>query len=156
MNFLLTVLTLLTILLSPTAAFGPYEARNFEYYVSQSARRVSYSSFEFYDGTTKICTICKYATRSYDSRYGSASPLPTDFVECDDMRVKWRYEAAGQIIYVDFAYYKPASDYKHEPDYVHVQANGTMIPTGCAPSGYYGYKCTPRETRYLTDFAVTI
>ncbi|KAJ6263019.1 hypothetical protein Dda_1577 [Drechslerella dactyloides] len=159
MNFLFTsLLSLLTFLLvTPTAtAFGPYEARDFEYYVSQSPKRVSYSSFQFYDGTSKICTVCKYATRSYDSSYGSASPLPTEYVECENKNVKWKYQKDGQIIYVEFGYYQPSSNYNNEPDYVRIQANGTVIPTGCAPSGYYGYKCTPRETRYLTDFVAVI
>ncbi|KAF3916432.1 hypothetical protein ABW21_db0208282 [Orbilia brochopaga] len=157
MKVLLTILTLLTVLLSPTTAFGPYEAREFQYYVSQSARRVSYSSFSFYDGTSKIHTVCKYASRTYETRYHDASPLPTTFVDCEDKRVKWKYEAAGHNIHVDLGYYKPNSNYNKPPDYVHVLANGTADPIYCVDYGQFGYMCkTPGETRHLTDFSVTV
>ncbi|KAK6347989.1 hypothetical protein TWF718_005809 [Orbilia javanica] len=143
-------------LLAPSIAYGPFEVRKFEYYVSLSPSRTSYSIFTFYDGTSGISTECKYrSSRSYNVDE-TPSPLPTNFTVCDNKDVKWKYQVEGQIIYVEFGYYEAAIDYEHEPVWVRILANGTVIPTGCSDYGYSGYLCTPRETRYLTDFVVVI
>ncbi|KAK6501320.1 hypothetical protein TWF481_009161 [Arthrobotrys musiformis] len=155
MKALFTILFTILALLAPSIAYGPFEVQKFEYYVSLSRSRVSYSSFTFYDGTSGISTECKYkAPRSYNI-YDNPSPLPTNFTSCDNKDVEWKYQPEGQIIYVKFGYFGP-SDYVHEPDWIAVLANGTVIPTVCSSYGYSGYLCTPRETRYLTDFVISV
>ncbi|KAK6532455.1 hypothetical protein TWF281_006643 [Arthrobotrys megalospora] len=155
MRFLFTLFfTLLALLATPSIAYGPFEIQKFEYYVSLSPSRVSYSSFTFYDSTSGICTECKYrAGRSYG--YEAPNPLPSNFTTCDNTDVKWKYQAEGQIIYVEFGYWQK-NGYEQKPDWVRILANGTVIPTACSSYGYYGYLCTPRETRYLTDFVAVI
>ncbi|KAF3937909.1 hypothetical protein ABW19_dt0209558 [Dactylella cylindrospora] len=155
MKYLLSFFSILfTFLLTPTIAYGPYEVQEFEYYVSQSPIRVSYSSFTFYDPTSKIKTYCKYkAARGYG--YDIPGPTPSDFYPCENKDVKWKYEESGQVLYVEFGYYQP-NTYTGESDWVRILANGTMVPNGCAPYGKYGYKCTPRETRYLTVLVAVI
>ncbi|KAK6358051.1 hypothetical protein TWF730_007405 [Orbilia blumenaviensis] len=149
-NFALFI-TILSLLLAPSAAYGPFEVQKFEYYVSLSSR-VSYSSFTFYDAKSGISTECKY--KAARSNYDNPIPLPSNYTTCKNKDVKWKYDPEGQIISVEFGYWQ-ATDY-HTPNWVRILANGTMIPTACSAYGYSGYLCTPRETRYLTDFVVVI
>ncbi|KAF3906956.1 hypothetical protein AA313_de0209278 [Arthrobotrys entomopaga] len=155
MKLLFTFLTaFLALLDTPVSAYGPFEAQNFEYYFSQSPLRVSYSTFTFYDAASGTCTECKYtASRGYG--YNIPGPLPTEYTPCTNKDVSWKYQADGQIIYVQFGYWQK-NENSYKEDWVRIEANGTVIPTACTPNGYYGYLCTPRETRYLTTFVVVI
>ncbi|KAF3196004.1 hypothetical protein TWF225_000355 [Orbilia oligospora] len=149
-NTFLAILALVV----PSIAYGPFEIQKFEYYVSQSPSRVSYSSFTFYEGVTQTSTECKYkAPRSYNVDE-SSSPLPTNFTICSNPDVKWKYQVEGQIIFVEFGYWAAPIEGTHIPEWHRIMASGTLIPTACSPYGYSGYLCTPRETRYLTDFVI--
>ncbi|EGX52466.1 hypothetical protein AOL_s00043g255 [Orbilia oligospora ATCC 24927] len=111
-NTFLAILALVV----PSIAYGPFEIRKFEYYVSQSPSRVSYSSFTFYEGVTQTSTECKYkAPRSYNVDE-SSSPLPTNFTVCSNPDVKWKYQVEGQIISVEFGYWAaPIEGYEKGP-----------------------------------------
>ncbi|EPS43652.1 hypothetical protein H072_2392 [Dactylellina haptotyla CBS 200.50] len=154
MKSLSLFLALLGLFTTSIVAYGPYEVQKFEYYVSASPSRVSYSSFTFSDPVSGICTECKYkASRGYG--YTAPAALPTKFVACSNKDVKWKYQTEGQIIYVEFGYWQK-NNHTHKADWIRILANGTVIPNGCAPFGYYGYKCAPRETRYLTDIVAVV
>ncbi|KAK6518246.1 hypothetical protein TWF506_005406 [Arthrobotrys conoides] len=156
MRVVLNLFFAILALIVPSIAYGPFEIQKFEYYVSLSPSRVSYSSFTFYDDFTNTSAECKYKTPRRYNGNENPSPLPANFTTCSNPDVKWKYQAEGQIVYVEFGFWQAPKLGTHVPEWARILAHGTVIPTACSSYGYSGYLCTPRETRYLTDFVVVV